>query len=80
MTPHGYRGSVLHVNLSTGSFEIEKPSQVWYRTYLGSRAMALYYLLKDFRPGTDPFSKKNLLIFASNVISGAPISGLSSSS
>jgi aldehyde:ferredoxin oxidoreductase len=75
--PQGYNGSILHVNLSKGSWEVEKPSEIWYRTYLGGSAMALYYLLKELKPGIDPLSEKNILIFASNVSSGAPLSGFS---
>ena len=73
----GYNGSVLHVNLSKGTFEVENPSDTWYRTYLGGSAMSLFYLLNNLKPGIDPLSEENLLIFASNVTSGAPVSGFS---
>ncbi len=75
--PYGYNGSILHVDLTRRSFEVEKPSEVWYRTHLGGSAMASYYLLKLLPPGTDPLSEGNVLVFASNVTSGAPISGFS---
>ena len=73
----GYNGSVLHVNLRKGTFEVENPSDTWYRTYLGGSAMSLFYLLNNLKPGIDPLSEENLLIFASNVTSGAPVSGFS---
>ncbi len=75
--PDGYNGKILHVNLSTGEIDIEEPTPLWYRTYLGGGAMASYYLLKEVGPDVDPLSEKNVLIFASNVLSGAPISGYS---
>jgi aldehyde:ferredoxin oxidoreductase len=75
--PNGYKGRILHVDLNKGLFEVEEPKDVWYRTYLGGGAMASYYLLKDLKPGTDPLSKENMLVFASGVVTGAPISGFS---
>lgn len=75
--PHGYNGRILHVDLSTRQCEVEEPPTVWYRTYLGGGALASYYLLKELGPGVDPLSGGNLLVLASNVVSGAPISGFS---
>lgn len=75
--PYGYNGRILHVDLTTRRCEVEEPSTVWYRTYLGGGAAASYYLLKELRPGVDALSEENLLVFASNVVSGAPISGFS---
>jgi aldehyde:ferredoxin oxidoreductase len=75
--PNGYNGCILHVNLSTGEIRREEPSPTWYRTYVGGGALASYYLLKEVGPDVEPLSEENLLIFASNVISGAPISGFS---
>lgn len=75
--PYGYNGRILHVNLSRGHWEVEEPSEVWYRTYLGGGAMASYYLLKELKQGVNPLSEENLLVFTSNVVSGAPISGFS---
>lgn len=75
MMGNGYNGRILHVDLSRGKYEVEEPSEVWYRTYLGGGAMALYYLLQKLSSGTDPLSEKNILVFTASVITGAPISG-----
>jgi aldehyde:ferredoxin oxidoreductase len=32
--PYGYNGKILHVNLSSSTWEIEEPSETWYRTYV----------------------------------------------
>ncbi|MBW2149549.1 MAG: aldehyde ferredoxin oxidoreductase family protein [Deltaproteobacteria bacterium] len=74
--PYGYNGKVLRVDLSRGSIDVEALSEQIYRTYLGGSALALYYLLRELKPGTDPLGPDNLLIFASNVVSGAPVAGL----
>jgi len=74
--PYGYNGKILHVNLSTLKIKIEEPDEVFYRTYLGGGGIASYYLLKNLRPGTDPLGPENVLVFASNIISGLPIAGM----
>lgn len=73
--PFGYNGKILHVDLSKRSWTIEEPGVRWYRTYVGGSSMASYYLLKYLRPGTDPLSADNVLVFACSVLTGAPLSG-----
>ncbi|MDJ0781861.1 MAG: aldehyde ferredoxin oxidoreductase family protein [Desulfosarcinaceae bacterium] len=73
--PYGYNGKILHVNLSESTWEVETPSEAWYRTYMGGSAFASYYLLKYLAPETDPLSADNVLVFACSVVCGAPISG-----
>ena len=74
--PNGYNGKILHVDLSSMKMKVEEPDEVFYRTYLGGGGIASYYLLKGLQPGIDPFSPDNVLVFASNVISGVPIAGM----
>jgi len=73
--PFGYNGKILHVNLTESTWEIEEPSERWYRTYMGGSSLASYYLLKYLKPGTDPLSEDNILVFACSVVCGTPISG-----
>ncbi len=75
--PYGYNGKILHVNLTDSSWEIEEPSEDWYRTYVGGSALAAYYLLKHIKPGTDPLSPENVLVFACSAVTGASLSGYS---
>jgi aldehyde:ferredoxin oxidoreductase len=75
--PHGYNGKVLHVDLTSLKVKVEEPDELFYRTYLGGGGIASYYLLKQLRPGVDPLAPENVLVFASNVISGFPIAGMS---
>jgi len=69
---YGYTGNILHIDLSSKKHWIEHPSETFYRTYWGGRALALYYMLKEMKPHTDPLSPDNLLIFAPSVITGTP--------
>jgi aldehyde:ferredoxin oxidoreductase len=75
--PYGYTGKILHVDLSTGSLEIEEPPEAFYRKYMGGSAMGLYYILRDTPPGVDPLAPENTLTFMTGVTTGAPISGQS---
>ncbi|GAB4115596.1 MAG: aldehyde ferredoxin oxidoreductase family protein [Candidatus Caldatribacteriota bacterium] len=68
----GYNGNILRIDLSLRKYWIEHPPETFYRTYWGGRALGLYYMLKEMKPKTDPFSSDNLLIFAPSVITGTP--------
>ena len=70
--PYGYTGNILHVDLSSRKHWIENPPETFYRTYWGGRALALYYMLNQMKPHTDPLSPDNLLIFAPGVLTGSP--------
>jgi len=70
--PYGYTGNILHLDLSSKKYWIENPPEVFYRTYWGGRALALYYMLKEMKSHTNPLSPDNLLIFAPSVITGTP--------
>jgi aldehyde:ferredoxin oxidoreductase len=70
--PYGYTGNILHVDLSSKKHWIENPPEDFYRTYWGGRALALYYMLNQMKPHTDPLSPDNLLIFAPSVLTGTP--------
>jgi len=69
---YGYTGNILHVDLSSKKHWIENPEENFYRTYWGGRALALYYMLNQMKPHTDPLSPDNLLIFAPGVLTGTP--------
>lgn len=74
--PKGYNGKVLRVDLTSGAIRLEEPPEIVYRTYLGGGGLTSYYLLRELKPGIDPLSPDNILVFASSVISGAPIAGM----
>jgi aldehyde:ferredoxin oxidoreductase len=69
--PFGYNGKILRVNLSTGEISAEEPGEKVYRQYLGGGTLALHYLLKELKPGTDPLGPDNILIFSVSVLTGA---------
>lgn len=74
--PYGYNGRILRVDLSQRTIFEEEPPETVYRKYLGGSALALYYLLKELKPGIDPLGPENMLVFMSSVVSGVPMPGL----
>ncbi len=72
---YGYTGRILRVDLTERQIEVETRGEEFYRKYLGGRGLIGYYLLNETRPGIDPFSPENLLIFAAGPLTGAALSG-----
>ena len=75
--PKGYNGKILRVNLTDRIIDVEEPNETVYRRYLGGRALALYYLLREVDAGVDAFDASNKIVFATSVVTGAPIPGTS---
>ena len=67
----GYRGKILHVDLTHRKIEVEEKDDAFYRTYLGGRGIGYQYLLKEVPPRIDPFSPENILVLATGVMTGA---------
>ncbi len=75
--PNGYHGKILHVNLTTGSIEIEEPPESFYRFYMGGSALGMHYVLQHTPPQADPLGPENTLVLALSVVTGVPVSGQS---
>ncbi|HTY82448.1 MAG TPA: aldehyde ferredoxin oxidoreductase family protein [Dehalococcoidales bacterium] len=73
--PGGYTGRILRVDLSSNTVTLEKPAGDFYRKYLGGSGLIAYYLLNELRPGVEPLSTNNKLIFASGPVTGTSIIG-----
>ncbi len=73
----GYSGKILRVDLSRGETSVENPPDSFYRAYLGGRALAAYYLLREVPAGAGPFDPENLFILAPGVLTGFAIPGAS---
>jgi aldehyde:ferredoxin oxidoreductase len=75
--PNGSQGRILHVNLTSGELEIERPPEEFYRFYMGGSAMALHYVLRHTPAGVDPLGPDNTLALAAGVVTGVAVSGQS---
>ncbi|HCM27163.1 MAG: hypothetical protein A2Z99_07195 [Treponema sp. GWB1_62_6] len=71
----GNIGNILRVDLGKGKFEVEHPTEEFYRKYIGGACMGAYYLLKEMAPKTDPFAPESVMVFSTSSVVGAPISG-----
>jgi aldehyde:ferredoxin oxidoreductase len=71
----GYAGKILHVDLSSGRFEVERPPESVYRQYVGGAGLGAYYLMKMVPAKADPLGPQNVLVFAVSAVVGAPVSG-----
>ena len=71
---HGTNGTILRVDLTTGSISTDSFDEGFYRRYPGGKALAAYHLLREFRPGGDPLGPENVLVLAAGLLTGAPIS------
>ena len=74
---YGFHGKILHVDLTKGTLETERPSADFYRKYLGGSAMAAQYVLKHTPANADPLGAENTLALMVGVLTGTAISGQS---
>ncbi len=70
-----YSGKVLRVNLSSGKIWIDEFEEAFYRKWIGGRGLIVHYLLSETKPGLDPLSPDNLLIFAPGLLTGTVLPG-----
>ena len=71
----GNTGKILHVDLTTGTFTVETPDEMFYRTYVGGSCMGVYYVTRLMPVGADPLGPENVLAFTTSAVVGAPLSG-----
>ena len=74
---YGFHGKILHVDLTKGELEVERPLPEFYRAYLGGSAMATQYVLKHTPANADPLGPENTLALMVGVLTGTAISGQS---
>jgi aldehyde:ferredoxin oxidoreductase len=71
----GYNNNILRVNLTNNSISSEQPDETFFRTYIGGWNIVAYYLLRETKPGIDPLSPDNKLIFATSPLSAVTVPG-----
>ena len=70
-------GSIVRINLTTGSVKKESLCEKTMKEFIGGRGYATKVLYDELPKGTDPLSPENKLIFANGPLTGkgAPASG-----
>ncbi|MDZ7373560.1 MAG: aldehyde ferredoxin oxidoreductase family protein [candidate division KSB1 bacterium] len=66
----GWMGRVVRVDLSSGAIQEEPFEERTWRRFLGGRGFGAKVLWDELRPGIDPFSPDNRLIFAVGPLTG----------
>jgi aldehyde:ferredoxin oxidoreductase len=67
---YGWTGTVLRVNLTTGTITKEPLKEDWARDFVGGRGLGAKYLFEELDPQVDPLSPDNKLIFATGPLTG----------
>jgi aldehyde:ferredoxin oxidoreductase len=68
----GYMGTILRVDLTTGKVKTEPLPEELAKLYLGGRGLGAKVLYDEVKPGIDPLSSANKLIFANGPLTGTP--------
>ena len=70
---YGSNGTILRVDLTSGTTAVETFDEAFYRRYPGGKALAGYIMLNEIPMHTDPFSPENVMVFANGLLTGAPV-------
>ena len=68
----GYMGKMLRVNLTTGKVETEPLPEKLAKLYVGGRGIGARLLYDEVKPGTEPLSPDNKLIFPNGPLTATP--------
>lgn len=67
---YAYAGKILRVDLTTGKISTEPLSMELAKNYIGGIGLGIRLLMDNSKPGTDPFSPDNPLIYVTGPLSG----------
>jgi aldehyde:ferredoxin oxidoreductase len=70
----GSNGAILRIDLTAGISTVETFDEAFYRQYPGGKALAAYHLLREMPAGADPLGPDNVLVLATGLLTGAPVS------
>jgi aldehyde:ferredoxin oxidoreductase len=73
----GYCGQLLRVDLTRMTCKPEKLKEDWVRDFIGGKGLGVRYLYDLIRPGTDPYSPDNPVIFMTGPLTGTVASTMS---
>jgi aldehyde:ferredoxin oxidoreductase len=70
---YGWNGKLLRVDLTKRKAVPQKYDAGFAKTFLGGRGFAAKILWDELKPGVDPFSPENRVIFAAGPLTGLPL-------
>ncbi len=68
--PKAYMGKILRVNLCDGNISVEPLPLELVKGFIGGRGAAAKILYDELKPGINPFSPENKLIFTNGPLAG----------
>src|SRR5512143_2975996 len=72
---NGYGGSILRVNLTTGTITRQPTPEAVARDFIGGRGFGIYFLTKEVPVHVDALGPENKLIISSGPLSGMLTAG-----
>jgi len=69
----GYQNNVLRIDLTAQTAKQEPLNMEWAKKYIGGRGLGIRYLYEELKPGTDPLSPENKLIFMTAPLTGTVV-------
>lgn len=72
-----FYGKLLRIDLTTKNYTVEEIPEVIFKQYLGGRGLGSYLLLQHIKPGIDPLSPENKVIFVNGFTTGTKMYGSS---
>jgi aldehyde:ferredoxin oxidoreductase len=69
----GYTGKILHVDLSKKKLKTISLSPNMAKLFIGGKGLGAKLLYDMVKPGIDPFSPENILVFATGPFVGTPV-------
>ncbi len=72
-----YAARLLRVNLSEGDCKLEDIPEATVMDFIGGRGFGIKYLYDELRPGIDPLSQDNKLLFSVGPLAGTGALGCS---
>lgn len=69
----GYQNNILRINLTKKEAKTEPLRMDWAEKYIGSKGLSIKYLYEELKPGIDPLSPENKLIFMTGPLTGTSV-------
>jgi len=66
----GWNGRLLRVDLTKSKTKVQEYDEDLAKSFVGGRGFAVKLLWDELKPGTDPLSPENMLIFATGPLTG----------
>jgi len=72
-----YTGRILKIDLTKGSFSVEKTNMCWAKQYFGGKGLGIRYLMSELPSKTDPLGEDNKMILMPGPLAGTIVSSSS---